>query len=49
MHLTRRHALLQTLALASTSTIPPVFAAAPQPAQRNPDIDAILPILWDDF
>ncbi len=42
MQLTRRDALLQTLALAGASALRPAAAAAPQPAPRNPDIDSIL-------
>ena len=42
MQLTRRDALLQTLALAGASGLRPAAAAALQPAPRNPDIDAIL-------
>jgi CubicO group peptidase (beta-lactamase class C family) len=41
MQLTRRDALLQTLALAGTGVLLPA-AAALQPAPRNPDIDSIL-------
>ena len=40
MHLTRRDALLQTLALAGANALLP--AAAAKPAPRNADIDAIL-------
>jgi CubicO group peptidase (beta-lactamase class C family) len=41
--LTRRDALLQTLALAGAGTLRPVAAAAPQAATpRNPDLDSIL-------
>jgi methyl acetate hydrolase len=40
--LTRRDALLQTLALAGASTLRPVAAAAPQPVPHNRDIDSIL-------
>jgi CubicO group peptidase (beta-lactamase class C family) len=42
MQLTRRDALLQTLALAGASALERAAAATPQPALRNPDIDAIL-------
>ncbi len=42
MQLTRRDALVQTLALAGASALRPAFAAAPKQAPRNPDIDAIL-------
>jgi methyl acetate hydrolase len=42
MRLTRRDALLQTLALAGTSGLRPAMAAAPSPVPRNPDIDSIL-------
>jgi methyl acetate hydrolase len=41
MQLTRREALLQTLALAGANALLPA-AAAPRPALRNPDIDSIL-------
>ena len=41
MQLTRRDALLQTLALAGANALLPA-AAAPRPALRNPDIDSIL-------
>ena len=41
--LTRRDALLRTLALAGTSTLRPALAATTQaPPPRNPDIDSIL-------
>jgi CubicO group peptidase (beta-lactamase class C family) len=40
--LTRRDALLQTLALAGASTLRPLAAAAPQPVPHNRDIDSIL-------
>jgi methyl acetate hydrolase len=42
MPLTRRDALLQTLALAGASALRPAAAAAPLQAPRNPDIDSIL-------
>jgi methyl acetate hydrolase len=42
MQLTRRDTLLQTLAFAGASALERAAAAAPQPAPRNPDIDAIL-------
>ena len=42
MQLTRRDALLQTLALAGASALRPAAATAPQQAPRNSDIDAIL-------
>jgi CubicO group peptidase (beta-lactamase class C family) len=42
MRFTRRDALLQTLALASASTLRSASAAASQPAPHNPDIDSIL-------
>jgi methyl acetate hydrolase len=42
MRFTRRDALLQTLALASASTLRSASAAAPRPAPHNPDINSIL-------
>jgi CubicO group peptidase (beta-lactamase class C family) len=42
MQLTRRGALLQTLALAGASRLRPATAAAPQQAPRNSDIDGVL-------
>ena len=42
MQLTRRDTLLQTLAFAGASALERAAAAAPQPAPRNPHIDAIL-------
>jgi CubicO group peptidase (beta-lactamase class C family) len=40
--LTRRDALLQTLAFAGASGLRPAMAAAPSPVPRNPDLDSIL-------